>query len=261
VLRLTGDNHGNSIDVTNNGDGHVTVVATGLPELNFPDVTIIDVAAGNGSNQVHYFQEGDDLNPSGNQLREFGLRVDLGKGESEFQADFSAHAVLAGMGLTVLGSGNDTINFNAQGVDIGAQAALNIFAIPEGTEAKVTASVAYSGVKEGSLAVFLGEAKGETSLHRLRLSLDATFAPGSTPADGDEFRFLGGRGDDSLEMFLHDEAGLGPSGVIDGGSGFNTATHTDNVIAVNCQRQIEFGFGGELVRVGPLGGGLGHMLF
>jgi len=263
-LEITGDQAGNSISILNNGDGHVTVVAIGQGALNYSDVSEVVVLAGNGPNAVHYFQQGDDLNPSGNQLRPFVLDVDLGMGESQFQADLLGHAVLAGMHLTVNGGGNHTSNFEAQGVDIGAQGSLVIVADdspsrpgPTTSRRKVTTSVAYSGVKEGGLAVMLGN--GMDRRH-LQLSLDATFAPGSTRDEGDEFMIQGGRFADSLEMFLHDPAGLNPSGEIDGGGGFNTATHFDNVKAVNCQRDIVTRFSGPAVKVPPLGGGLGHIV-
>jgi hypothetical protein len=254
-LIITPDDGDNSINVINNGAGHIIVDATGLGAVDFFDVDHVDISPGNGNNNVHYFQDGDAFNRSGDQLRPLSVSVNLGPGDNVFQADLSGHVLKHILGFSVDGGGGaNIIVFNAKGVNIAADGELGMYLALTPTKNPInTVSMDYSGVKEGSL-VMDGLLGGQGLV-------DATFADGSRRAQGDFEGLEGGSGDDTLEVFLHDAAGIHPFGLIDGGGGFNTARHFDNVKAVNCQRDIVTHIGGHLQKVGPLGGGLGHMPF
>jgi hypothetical protein len=150
--------------------------------------------------------------------------------------------------FVVFSTGNDTININAKGVNI-ASGTLFVDVFCEGND---RVAMDYSGVKKGSLAVVFEDPNPEP-ISNNQLSLDATFADGSRRGR-DLFNLMGGPGDDNLAMFLHDTAGIHPLAWIDGGGGFNTAEHFDNVKAFNCQQDIVTHIGGHVVKVGPLGG-------
>jgi len=260
ILTLTSNTGHDTIRLENNGAGHITGSATGAGALDYGNVNqvLIDTT-GAANERIFLFQQEDALNPSGNQVRELAVNVKLGPGNNICTYNFQEHEVRV-PGLMVLGvfssTGNDTISFFAQRVNI-ASGSLLVWVF--GGSGSDTVSMDYSGVKKGSLNV-LFDVPSTDPIANNTLRLDATFDAGSRHGPWDGFTLDGGRGNDNLELFLHDAAGIHASGQIDGGGGLNTATHFDNVKAVNCQRDIVTHVGGHAVKAPPLGGGLGHVV-
>jgi hypothetical protein len=251
TLHLTGHADNEVITVTNNGTGHVTVVATGAfsevthllaPLLSLDDVREVDIQNLGDNGRVFYFQQGD-------QVRPWQLSAYLGRNNG-LVADFQGHAVLGHALFQFQGGfGNDTVSFNAAGVNISRSGTLEILADsraagqPPGPPiGQDRISMNYSGLKQGKLLVHFFGGNGPD-----QFALDASFNQGGrarrpTGVAQDDLIFQGtvpgGQGNDSFRMVLLGPSGLSLSGDVFGGAGFNSCLHTTNVRTHNIQQDI-----------------------
>jgi hypothetical protein len=245
TLHLRGNAGNELISITNNGVGHITVFATGAfsevthlqaPLLSLDGVREVDINLGDDG-RVLYSQQG-------NQVWPWQLSAYLGRNNS-LVADLQGHSVLGNALFQVQGGfGNDSVSFNAAGVNIAPSGTLRFLADgrffdragpPIGLD---TFSVNYSGLKQGKLLVNFFGGNGPD-----QFTLNASFLQGGRArrpagvAPGDLF-FDGGQGDGGFRMLLSGPDGLSLSGDVYGGSGFNSCFHSRNVRTHNIQHDI-----------------------
>jgi hypothetical protein len=253
----------NTISISNNGAGHITaavsgdtVTVDGSPGggLDFSAVTGVSIFGGPGGAGVSYLQQGDALNPSGNQVyaQGFGFTTYFEGGTNTLVANLQGHALSVGPVIFLVegGAGHDTININARGVDIGP---LTDFLVETsrnfengGAGGLLNFNTDYSGTNRGRLAVNPLSLPGAYAVEDLRV--DATFLGtlsnsrttpfllrphGASPGD---LSLYGGPGDNSMVMELFSPGGLPVTGDVFGGPGENSCLRTANVKAHNCQQ-------------------------
>jgi hypothetical protein len=248
----------NTISISNDGAGHITGNISGDPDgggpLNggagFFNVSTVIIGGGPGGAAVSYSQSGPQVFGPGLLFVTY-----LAENTNSFAANFNGNALTAGAArfLVYTGGGNNSISFNAAGVNIGPLASLavqvtgNLFdslGVPEG---QTSVSMDYSGVNRGGLSVSFD---GASDAHDV-LGLDATFLGSPRSGAG---RFLsphggalsltGGAGDNQMEMLLSSPGGLSVTGDVIGGPdadthfpGFqaqNSCLRTSNVHSHNC---------------------------
>jgi len=233
VLTITGDNHANDIQITDDGTT-VTVTCDGGTSQDFTDVTRIVVDAGNGSDTVGY-----DLTPpsDGSVAVNRDVRVHLGNGQDIFNGSVNGD-LIAGSALSVTAhgeNGKDTINMVDNG-GVASGATLDVLMC--GGNGQDVIDTSYGGLLMGDMTwkVTGGNGKDE-------LTANPTFDATSTGTA--DFKIVGGHAPNTLTMLVTDNSGddsnpdtvdtsaLGTSTfVVDSSHGHDTINKSDEVDVV-----------------------------
>lgn len=234
VLTITGDNGPNNVRIVDNataGPGNVTVICDGIATpLNTFTISQIIVNTGGGNDTVEF-----GLNaklPAGlNRL----LAVDLGDGHDNLIASFAGgFSNVAGMTLTAQGGrGRDFFLVNAlNNVELDPGSALRLD-MNSGDDRDIVL-VGYNGRMRGALSLITAGGND-----RDRMFTNVALLAGSAGSLVAQQYGLGA--DDRMGLIVDAAAGstTGVSGLVDGGTGFNTSTQTAFIPAVS----IQDGFG------------------
>lgn len=224
VLRLEGSSGRDFISLANNGNGVLTVEATGIAKHDEVGVTRLEISTKGGNDTVFITQ-------TGNLVRDFTADVRLGDGADVFSMsllnDINAFRT---MSLRVRGEdGGDRITL-APDADVDIQVGGRLLANLEGGSGNDRMECLYRGELDGTLDVDLTSNSGEDTL-TTQLRLDA----GSTGRI-DSSLMKAESGDDRLTYLVSDFSGVTIDAGMDGGSDFfgggsDVGTHTTNVRA------------------------------
>jgi hypothetical protein len=206
--------------------------------LGFSNVTLVVVRGGSGGCEIDYFQ-------AGNQVNGVGLAVvaEFGRGTNQFNAGLEGTALTNGrVGLTVAGGyGQDTINIEATGVNIGPKGGLDVSVqtpAPTGGGGTDTFLMNYSGINQAPHGLTVRSEMNPLYTHN-DLTLRATFLGGSFKGA------LPGRGSigaaagdlsltgENVEMLLSGAAGVSETGDAFGLAGEASCVRTPNVTPHN----------------------------
>jgi hypothetical protein len=195
TLTIQATQHGNTINMTDDGSGTITVTCdTGAP-ASFGGVTNIVVSGGTGKDAVTYAL-------TGTRSSNLQLDVTLTGGNDQFNANLSGGGLSAGT-LTFNVDGGGVANnliLNAQNVNIASGAALQVTF--NGAKGHDTIGANYSGVLNGSLAFkAIGGGGGDN------LSADLTANSGSTGSL--QARVEDDAGNDNLALLVNDNSNFG----------------------------------------------------
>ena len=236
ILTITGDNHSNDIQITDDGTT-VTVTCDGGTSQDFTDVTKIVVKAGNGSDTVGY-----DLTSDGSVTATREVNVHLGNGQDTFTGSETGK-LMAGSALSVTThgeNGKDVVNMVVAG-DVESGATLDVL-LCGGNGQDVVAS-SYAGQLFGDLTWKVTGGNGKD-----QLSAPMTFDFESTGTA--DVSIKGGRASDTISLQVTDNSGdadgdpntvepstLGTdtSFTVDGGSKHDTLDISDEVVDVNAK--------------------------
>jgi hypothetical protein len=259
VIDATSSTVNDTIRIYNNGNGHISGFVsdeTGDSALGggngFFNVNDVTVYGGRSGAAIYYYQQGDPLNPQGDQvyggdtLLGFSFTTVFEGGNNTLAVDMHGHALKSGP-VYFQFFGNGTTTVNATNVNIGP---LVLFAVladgdPVATAGNINFSMDYSGFNSGVLqvhgngddhdggtfrldATFLGSPLSRSILPGRR----GTAAFGTRPGD---LAFTGGEGDNDLQMLLFSPGGLSLTGDVYPGPGTNSCFRTANVKDHGCQ--------------------------
>ena len=193
VLTITGDNHANDIQITDDGTT-VTVTCDGDAGQDFTDVTKIVVKSGNGSDTVSY-----DLTSDGTVAVSREVNVHLGNGQDIFNGTVNGDLIDgSALSMTTHGeNGKDTVNMVVDG-GVAAGATLDVLLC--GGNGKDVIDSSYTGLLMGDLTwkVTGGNGKDE-------LGANSTFDAGSTGTA--DVKVVGGRAPNTLTLLVTDNSG------------------------------------------------------
>jgi hypothetical protein len=223
---IRGDHHANTIDITDDGAGNVSVTADGTTTA-LTGVSFIKVYGGNGADNVTYTLQGDL-----SSVR--GVFVNLGNQSDTFLASLQGN-LLDGGSLSLVvqgGNGNDDISVDATTVDIAPTA--NLTAVLQGGNGSDSLAIDYSGLLQGSATLAASGGNGKDTVTGNVNLFTATTAElhETTASDGRlTLDFEGGNAPDKMTLNLSGEGDLSAPPVIqfNGGRGKDSFTHTDNV--------------------------------
>jgi len=229
TLTIKGDHHANTIVITDDGTGHVTVVGDGQT-TSFEGVSYVRVTTGAGADRVEYDLTGDLSAPR-------AVDVSLGNGNDTFVANVQGNLLDGGSLILVShgGNGDDQLSVEATDVDVAAGAHLtaNLY----GQNGKDNLSVDYSGLLQGSATLSADGGNGKDVVSG-NVSLNSATDPNSetsTLSDGWlTLNFSGGNGVDQISASLSGETDLSSLlAVVDGGHGKDTFHTSDNLTPVD----------------------------
>jgi hypothetical protein len=237
-LSISGDGNNNTINITSNGRGGITVVGDGRAST-FTGIDVVSVATSRGADTVTF-------NQAAVQISRLALSVSLddsGLFAQGFDDRFTANLAgaigdgVAGSGdgarrLSIFvdgGGGNDRLAVNALGLNVAARADLSVDL--RGSGGRDTLSVLDSGVLNG---IFHMRAEGGDNADTV--TAQVTMAAGSTGTltglNGQAARVAGNNGADVLDFrVFKNSAGGVVNAQIDAGfdADHDTVTHTANV--------------------------------
>lgn len=193
VLTITGDNHSNDIQITDDGTT-VTVACDGEASQDFTDVTKIVVKAGNGSDTVGY-----DLASDGTVAVKRSVNVQLSNGTDIFNGSVTGNLIddsavrIEGHG----GNGKDTLNLVVDG-DVAASATLDVLLC--GGNGKDVVDSSYAGQLLGDLTWKVTGSNGKDEL-----TANSTFDAGSTGTA--DVTIKGGHAPNTITLLVTDNSG------------------------------------------------------
>lgn len=218
VVTVIGNGGNNDVDIEDNGT-QIEIECDGR-ETQFDGATDVTIAVRTlgGDDDVDY-------NRSGDLLGTRNIRVNLGSGEDNFEANIDGD-VLAGSTLDLIARANgsdDEAVVDASDVDVDGFFLTRLRLFNE-------AEVEFSGDLHGTAGVI---AVGSESEDDLSVDIDLEEdSPGTLVA------FVSGLGDDDeleLTVDLSEFATTDVTAAINGGSGDDDCEATDNVGVVNCE--------------------------
>jgi hypothetical protein len=225
VLRLEGGSGRDFISLANNGNGVVTVEATGIAKHDEVGVNRLEISTKGGNDTVFITQ-------TGNLVRDFTADVRLGDGADVFSMSLLNDIIaFRTMRLRVRGEDEADRITVAPDADVDIQLGARLLLNLEGGSNNDRVSVFYRGELDGTLDVNMSGGAGDDTLKAL-LGLDA----GSRGRVGNgTSRMEGDTGSDLLTFLVSDFSEATVSAEMDGGRGFFLAkdrgTHTTNVRA------------------------------
>jgi hypothetical protein len=156
-LTIRGDYRANTIQITDDGSGSISVALDGGAAHSFTGVQTIVVRSGKGADTVSYDLTGDRSNT-------LNLDVNLQQGNDTFNADLAA-ALLAGAKLAITvngGNGNDRLNLTATNANVAAGADLEVAL--NGNNGKDRIAIDYQGNIHGTLGLRANGGNGQDFL-------------------------------------------------------------------------------------------------
>lgn len=232
TLTLKGDGDRDFVSVIHDGNGRVTVEATGIAKFDQIGVSKVVIDTGGKRDTVRFTQ-------TGNLSRNFDLEVFLGGDADNFIANVLADInAFRTMNIDVHGGGgSDLITVDASG-DADVQAGGRLLVDME-TDSGDTDKMAfaYRGELDGLLDIDM-VANGGANRLSAEIVLDAfsTGQVGGGDGDGGS-RMDAGRGDDQLRFVISDDQfGVSVDAEMDGGRGMDVGTRTRNVRASGLER-------------------------
>jgi hypothetical protein len=193
VLTITGDNHSNDIQITDDGTT-VTVACDGDASQDFTDVTKIVVKSGNGGDTVGY-----DLTSDGTVAITRDVDVHLGNGQDTFNGSATGD-LIDGSALSVTAhgdNGKDVVNLVVDG-GVATGATLDVLLC--GGNGKDVVDSSYTGQLLGDLAWKVNGGNGKDEL-----TANPTFDPGSTGLANVEIK--GWHAPDTITLLVTDNSG------------------------------------------------------
>lgn len=250
TLVISGDDKANTILVTGDGTGAVTVTLdTGTPQT-FTGVKHLDIHSGKGNDSVTltyatgvtqphlnvdlHTEDGDDVvNATFGAITNSHLdfNAHLGKGNDAF--NLGMNGAVTGKSdahFTADGEkGDESFTVNATGADVASTAKLSFDL--NGHEGTQTTTVNYAGKVNGELRLETHADKGADTV-AANLSL-ATGSTGRVKA-----HVHGGKDNDNLTLNVNLSTPtdtVAVDALLDGGKGFDTCHATSNVVVKNCE--------------------------
>jgi hypothetical protein len=222
VLTILGDNANNSIQISDDGNGNITVTCDGVASLPVAGVRDIVVNGRKGRDSVFYTLTAD---LAAAQTR--NVTVDLGEGNDLFLAQAINNADIMGtaaLSFNIKGNlGNDHIRFSfTDDFDVNAAGILGI--LVNGNEGNDRIALVQLGAIDGNFNLALNGNAGRDRVGA-SLNLDSSSA-------GVVNAVVRGQADnDLLTLLLTTGEGVTATltGKVSGGGGINTAVATDGV--------------------------------